>query len=91
MVSNFRWLLNNIYLFSTLFIQQFSIIFYSMRNLKKALRALCFALLIILALCGVGLSGGVAIPVLRKREDKSVTTELVEREAEEPEIKQEIL
>lgn len=54
-----------------------------MKRLKKAVRALCLMLLLILALFGVGLSGGVAIPVLRKRDDTSVTIELVESKEEQ--------
>lgn len=49
-----------------------------MRTLKRAFRLLCLAVLIILASFGIGLSGGVAIPVSRKREDNQVTIELVE-------------
>lgn len=56
-----------------------------MQHLKKAFRLLCLSALIILASFGVGLSGGVAIPISRKREDNPVTIELVESGKEKPE------
>lgn len=49
-----------------------------MRSLKKAFKLLCWALLIILASFGIGLSGGVAIPANRRRADELITIELVE-------------
>jgi len=56
-----------------------------MQHLKKAFRLLCLSALIILASFGVGLSGGVAVPISRKREDNQVTIELVESGKEKPE------
>ena len=45
---------------------------------------MCWALLIILASFGIGLSGGVAIPSNRRRADHPVSIEMVEAEKEEP-------
>ncbi len=57
-----------------------------MQSLKKAFRLLCLSVLIILASFGVGLSGGIAIPVSRKREDNTITTELVESNNEDTDL-----
>lgn len=60
-----------------------------MRSLKKALKLLCWALLIILASFGIGLSGGVAIPANRRRADEPVTIELVESDHQQSTVKAE--
>ncbi|WP_316744499.1 hypothetical protein [Pedobacter antarcticus] len=54
-----------------------------MQSLKKAFRLLCLLVLIILASFGIGLSSGIVIPVSRKREDNTITTELVESNNED--------
>ncbi|WP_165500478.1 hypothetical protein [Pedobacter psychroterrae] len=53
-----------------------------MKSLKKTLRFLCVVLLCILGSLGIGLAGGVVVPVIRRREDKAVQQiELVEAES----------
>lgn len=51
---------------------------YYMLSLKKSLRLFLFGVLVILAVFGVGLSGGVPIPSLNKRREESNKIELVE-------------
>lgn len=42
-------------------------------------------LLLVLATLGIGLSGGVAIPISKRKEDRLISIELVESEKEKPE------
>jgi hypothetical protein len=56
-----------------------------MQSLKKVIRMLILTTLIILASVGVGLSGGIAIAVSKRREDNPVTIELVESDKEKSE------
>ncbi|WP_316810667.1 hypothetical protein [Pedobacter heparinus] len=49
-----------------------------MESLKKAFRSFCLILMILLASIGVGLTGGIPLPTLRKREDNLVSIELFE-------------
>ncbi|WP_222536320.1 hypothetical protein [Pedobacter polysacchareus] len=60
-----------------------------MRSLKKALKLLCWALLIILASFGIGLSGGVAIPANRRRADDPMTIEMVDLDHQQSTVKAE--
>ena len=60
-----------------------------MRSLKKTFKLLCWALLIILASFGIGLSGGVAIPSNRRRANHPVSIEMVDLEQEEPAVNSE--
>ncbi|WP_316840007.1 hypothetical protein [Pedobacter gandavensis] len=60
-----------------------------MRSLKKAFKLVCWTLLIILASFGIGLSGGVAIPSVRRKEDTPFTIEMVEFEKETSELNSE--
>lgn len=54
-----------------------------MNRFKQILRRLLFIALILLAGIGVGLSGGIPIPNIGKRKDKSeINNESVEKEAE---------
>lgn len=56
-----------------------------MQRLQKAFRLLCLLLLLVLATLGIGLSGGVAIPISKRKEDRLISIELVESEKEKPE------
>jgi len=56
-----------------------------MQRLQKAFRLLCLLLLLVLATLGIGLSGGVAIPISKRKEDRLINIELVESEKEKPE------
>jgi|GEM_PF-1209199 len=56
-----------------------------MKSLKKAFRLICLSLLIVLASIGVGISGGIAIPLSRKKEDSPIQIELLETENEHQE------
>ncbi|MFA4868598.1 MAG: hypothetical protein WC623_10385 [Pedobacter sp.] len=56
-----------------------------MQSLKKVIRMFILTTLIILASVGVGLSGGIAIAVSKRREDNPVTIELVEADKEKSE------
>lgn len=51
-----------------------------MSKLKKVLRLLGLCLLILLACCGIGIVGGVPLPRLANRKDR---TELIAEEQEE--------
>lgn len=55
-----------------------------MQSLKKAFRLLGLSVLIVLASFGVGLSGGITIPVSKRKEDNRVNIELVESNKENP-------
>ena len=60
-----------------------------MVKIKRLLRHFALALLIILAIFGIGLVGGVPLPGLFKREDSSeVKIELVEDKDEDQEVKE---
>ena len=56
-----------------------------MQSLKKAFRLFGLSALILLASFGVGLSGGIVIPVSKRREDNPINIELVEFSKEKPE------
>ena len=56
-----------------------------MQSLKKAFRLLGLSALIILASFGVGLSGGIAIPISRRKENNPISIELAEFNKEKPE------
>lgn len=57
-----------------------------MKKIKKALRLMGIAVMIVLASFGVGLSGGVTIPVSKRREGIVVQVELVEEDKEREEV-----
>lgn len=51
-----------------------------MESLKKAFRACCLVFMILLATIGVGLAGGVPLPISRKREDEPIAIEMFEQD-----------
>jgi len=57
-----------------------------MRKIKKALRLIGLAVMIVLASFGVGLSGGITIPVSKRREGIVVQVEVMEEDKEAEEI-----
>lgn len=60
-----------------------------MQKIKKFLRLLLFICLIILACLGVGLSGGVPLPLSNKRRDSGKENiELIEPKIERSDVKQ---
>lgn len=56
-----------------------------MKNLKRVLRLASLIVLIILASTGAGISGGIAIPLSRKKEDDPPQIELTEFNKEDQE------
>jgi len=62
-----------------------------MKRIKRIIRIIGFACLIALAGIGMGLSGGVPIPVMKRRKDPSEEqTELVEKKQDEDESEKSI-
>jgi len=57
-----------------------------MKKIKKTLRLTGLAVMIVLASFGVGLSGGVILPVSKRREEIVIQVELVEEDEEVEEI-----
>lgn len=57
-----------------------------MKKIKKALRLMGLAVMIVLASFGVGLSGGITIPVSKRREGIVVQIELMEEDKEVEEV-----
>jgi hypothetical protein len=55
-----------------------------MQRLQKAFRLLCLLLFLVLATLGIGLSGGIALPTHKRREERPISIELVESEKEKP-------
>lgn len=56
-----------------------------MKSLKRAFRLICLSLLILLASIGIGIAGGIALPLSRKKEDEPVQIELLESKKEQQE------
>ncbi|WP_316814697.1 hypothetical protein [Pedobacter nyackensis] len=56
-----------------------------MKSLNRTFRLICLSLLIILASIGVGIAGGIAIPLSRKKDDEPVQIELPETNREHQE------
>lgn len=60
-----------------------------MNRIKKAVRIFAFVCLIVLASVGVGLSGGIPLPTLKKRRDaEKENIELIENQSEKSDTQQ---